>query len=133
MATVTIGSGIIAVVTGLITPPALVALVITGAFAILAFTIGVILLELNSAYNDLNVESHELINEADSCEKDLNTYTTTEEKTNITMNVTTFDGIPIIKQPPLSDWKNFTFIRMVDPQHGDLLPGPGLQFLYRTI
>ena len=46
------------------------------------------------------------------------------------MNVNTFNGIPIIKQPPLNGWKDFTFVRIEDPQHGDLLAGPGLQFLY---
>ena len=130
MATVILVSGFVALDTGFVSPPALSAELIIIVFAVLAFTISVILLELNSMYNDLSSESHELIADADSCETDLNTYTAAEEKTNIFMNITTFDGIPVIKQPPLNGWKNFTFIRIADPQHGDLLPGPGLQFLY---
>ena len=125
-----LGGVVVAFCTLFITPPAIVAESITVIFVVLTFTIGFILLELNSMYKDLNVESYGLIHAANSCETDLNTYTATSDKTNITMNVTTFNGIPIIKQPPISDWKNFTFIRMMDPSHGDLLPGPGLQFLY---
>ena len=130
IAIVMLGGVIEAIATGVITPPSWVGEFITIVFAVLAFTISVILLELNSMYKIISIESHELINATDSCETDLNTYTATEEKTNIFMNITTFNGIPIIKQPPLNGWKEFTFIRIVDPQHGDLLPGPGLQFLY---
>ena len=46
------------------------------------------------------------------------------------MNVTTFDGLPVIKQPPISGWRDFLFVRMENPKHGDLLPGQGLQLLY---
>lgn len=63
-------------------------------------------------------------------ENDLNTYTAIEAKSEMVMYVSTFNGIPIIKQPPITDWREFTFIRIENPQHGDLLPGPGLQFLY---
>jgi hypothetical protein len=125
-----VGGGIIVAVTGFITPPALTALVIAGSFAILTFTIGIILIELNSAYNKLNKEANTLITDANSCEADLNTYTATEPKNEIIMNITTFNGIPIIKQPPINGWKDYLFVRIVDPQYGDLLPGPGLQFLY---
>jgi hypothetical protein len=75
-------------------------------------------------------KGHNLLLDAKSAQADLNTYTLVEDKPNIPMNVTTFDGIPVIKQPPISDWKNLIFVRMDDPKHGDLLPGPGLQFLY---
>ena len=107
MAIVMLSGVIEAIATGVITPPSWVGEFITIVFVVLAFTISVILLELNSMYKIISIESHELINAADSCETDLNTYTATEEKTNIFMNITTFNGIPIIKQPPLSGWKEF--------------------------
>jgi len=130
MATVMVFGMIEATVTGLITPPSWVGEFITIVFAVLAFTISFILLELNSAYNKLNKEANTLITDATSCEADLNTYTVTEPKDEIIMNITTFNGIPIIKQPPINGWKDYLFVRIVDPQYGDLLPGPGLQFLY---
>lgn len=129
MVTIMIWGMIEAVVTGVITPPAWVGLFLAISFAVLTLTISFILVELNSAYKKVIVNADSLITDANSCEADLNTYTV-EEKENISMNITTFNGIPIIKQPPISGWKNFTFIRIEDPQHGDLLPGPGLQFLY---
>jgi hypothetical protein len=51
-------------------------------------------------------------------------------KNDLKMDINTFDGIPIIKHPPMSDWKEYTFVLVKKPDHGTVLPGPGLQFLY---
>lgn len=76
-------------------------------------------------------KANELNNTANLNEKDLTNYTKLEDK-NLTyqMNITTFDGIPIIKHPPINDWKEYQFILVKNPEHGTVLPGPGLQFLY---
>jgi hypothetical protein len=64
-------------------------------------------------------------------ENDLNTFIKTEAKNEtLHMDITTYNGLPFIKHPPIPGWREFTFIRVTDPQYGDLLPGPGLQFLY---
>jgi hypothetical protein len=75
-------------------------------------------------------KAKKLKNFANSNENDLNNYLVTEPKNEVVLDVSTFNGIPIIKQPPISNWRDFTFVCVKKPQHGDLLPGPGLQFLY---
>jgi hypothetical protein len=59
---------------------------------------------------------------------DLNRYTEILPETN--MNLTTYDGISIVKQPPIADWKEYEFLLIKNPQHGDVLSGPGIQFLF---
>jgi hypothetical protein len=63
-------------------------------------------------------------------QEDLNQYTEIGPNGMTKMNVTTFDGIPIVKHPPVDDWKNYQVIVVKNPDHGTLLMGPGLQFLY---
>jgi hypothetical protein len=63
-------------------------------------------------------------------QEDLNQYTEIGPNGMTKMNVNTFDGIPIVKHPPVDDWKNYQVIVVKNPDHGTLLMGPGLQFLY---
>ena len=97
--------------------------VLCGVMSIIAGTLYLTYLGLDGKFT-------ELYTSAKLNENDLNSYTVIAEKNKIEMNITTFDGLPVIKQPPVDDWKLLQFILVKGPEHGDLLPGPGLQFLY---
>ena len=128
---ITVVSGIIAIVFLGVTPPAWVAEVVMVSaisFGVFVSLVWAVSKEINNKYS---AKADKIREEIKSCEADLNTYTRTETKNEpLSMNVTTFNGIPIIKKPPISNWKELQFILIEKPQHGDLLPGPGLQFLY---
>lgn len=80
--------------------------------------------------NALKKEANDLSTLASFNQADLDTFTKIEERVPHNMDITTFDGIPVVKHPELSDWKDLQFRLVKSPEHGDLLPGPGLQFLY---
>ena len=111
-----------------ISAPIMIAFIVsTGIFALS----GVIATSLYLTYRKINDKAHNLKFNTILNQKDLNTYTKTEKNNkNPSMNITTFDGIPIIKKPPIPNWKELQFTLIEKPLHGDLLPGPGLQFLY---
>lgn len=69
-------------------------------------------------------------NSAKLDQKDLDQYTEIGPNGMTRMNVTTFDGVPIVKHPSMDDWKKYQTIVLKNPDHGTLLMGPGLQFLY---
>ena len=101
--------------------------VIAGVAAVIDY---IIIPLINKAAIRTDVKSDKLYDSAKANEGDLNTYTQIEPIIPLSMDITTFDGIFVIKHPPLSDWRDLQFIPVKNPQHGDLLPGRGLQFLY---
>lgn len=77
-------------------------MVSTGLFALS----GVIATSLYLTHKRTNSMANNLKFNTILNQDDLNTYTKTEEKNETpSMNVTTFDGIPIIKKPPIPNWK----------------------------
>ena len=128
---ITVVSGIIAIVFLGVTPPAWVAEVVMVSaisFEVFISLVWAVSKEINNKYS---AKANKIREEIKSCEADLNTYTKTETKNEpLSMNVTTFNGIPIIKHPSIPNWKELQFILIEKPLHGDLLSGPGLQFLY---
>lgn len=98
-------------------------LILCGVMSIIAGTLYLTYLGLNGKASDLEVS-------AKLNQDDLNSYTKIEEKNQYDMNITTFDGLPVIKQPPVDDWRVLQFILVKSSEHGVVLPGPGLQFLY---
>ena len=74
---------------------------------------------INSIYKNLNKK-------IEPEQRDLETYTQSKNEAN--MDVSTFDGVPIVKQP--LDWKNYESLDTPRAEHGDVLMGPGTQFLY---
>lgn len=72
-------------------------------------------------------EAAELETEAQLCLADLNHVASNQKQTE-TMDVNTFDGIPIVKSPP--NYKNYIGYLTKKPEHGTVLLGPGIQFLY---
>lgn len=61
-------------------------------------------------------------------QNDLNSYSDTKKNNEINMTVSTYDGVPIIKQPP--DWKSYESLYTPRAEHGDVIMGPNIQFLY---
>ncbi|UTB32883.1 MAG: Ig-like domain-containing protein [Methanobacterium sp. ERen5] len=61
-------------------------------------------------------------------ENDLCSYV--EEITQQSMNITALEGVPVINQTTIPDWKNYEFTLINNAAHGTVLPGPGIQFLY---
>lgn len=112
--------------------PPLAIPMIDGSISItlVGIILGSVSMVLLKVYDKFTNMANKLESSAGLNEKDLNTYTKIEEKIPYNMNITTFDGIPIVKQPPVNDWKELQFLLVKSPEHGDLLPGPGLQFLY---
>ncbi|WP_048190365.1 hypothetical protein [Methanobacterium sp. SMA-27] len=90
----------------------------------------IIIPTIDKTVHSLDDKSDQLYDSANANKCDLNTYTQIEPRIPYIMNITTFDGIFVVKHPPLSDWKELPFMLVKNPEHSDLLPGPGLQFLY---
>jgi hypothetical protein len=88
---------------------------------------GCVLYEISEYYNE---KADKLYAQIYSNQMDLDNFTKNGTQKHDTMNVTTFDSTPVVKRPPMSDWKDYQFILLEDPKHGTVLPGPGLQFLY---
>jgi hypothetical protein len=101
---------------------------VIAAYSILLDTI--IIPRIDKIIHSLYYKSDQLYDSAKANEGDLKTYTQIEPKIPLSMDITTFDGIFVVKHPPLDDWKELQFMLVKNPEHGDLLPGPGLQFLY---
>lgn len=89
--------------------------------------IGGILYGVSKSYED---SFDELVSQAKLNEKNIANYTKLEDKPVINMEVSTFEGIPIVKHPLIDNWKDLQAIIVEKPKYGDLLMGPGLQFLY---
>ena len=129
------GSGVVCMGVGLLStplPPLSASIFVLGGILTgTGFVCGMIGLGLYTIKEDYVKKANKLKNNADLNENDLNNYIQTEGKNEpLSMNITTFDGIPIIKHPSIPNWKELQFIPLEKPLHGDLLPGPGLQFLY---
>ena len=129
------GSGVVCMGVGLLSapiPPLSTPLfVLLGILTGTGFLCGMISLGLYTIKEDYVKKANKLKNNADLNENDLNNYIQTEKNNEpLSMNITTFDGIPIIKKPPIPNWKELQFTLIEKPLNGDLLPGPGLQFLY---
>ncbi len=118
-------------------------IIVSGAFSLiglsvaipLAAVLGIVALILGIAGGTLyglgeyyNGEANELLKMYNYAKEDLNQYTTDLNTTS--MNVSTFNGVPIVKKPDIKDWKQYQFTLTAGPKHGTVLPGPGLQFLY---
>jgi hypothetical protein len=98
---------------------------LTGTAGVVGI-IGGILYGIYKSYED---KANELENSANLNKQDLTNYTKLDERV-YNMNVSVFEGIPTIKKPPINNWKELQGIVVKNPHHGDLLLGPGLQFLY---
>ena len=96
-----------------------ICLVVASGAALVAMTLISVRAIINSIYKNLNKK-------IEPEQKDLDTYT--QSKNNANMDVSTFDGVPIVKQP--LDWKNYESLDTPRAEHGDVLMGPGIQFLY---
>jgi len=121
-------SGFIALITLVtIIPSKGLTLIVGGPLSSISGIIGA---ELYLSSNNLNDEAKGLEIVAANSQKDLNYYTCTDELKHLDMNVTTFEDIPIVKKPPVTNWKECTFLLVKKPEHGTVLPGPGIQFLY---
>ncbi|MGB9200366.1 hypothetical protein [Methanobacterium sp.] len=91
-------------------------------FTVVGFIIG---FSLYGIFHDL---ANSLKNKFKDNKEDLDRYTKPIKVTN--MDVDTYDGIPILNQTTIPDYKSYQFL-LIDPsEHGDVLPGPGIQFLY---
>ena len=112
-------------------PPAAPELIVWGGVIVaVGVGLGFVCITLLAIDNNINDNADKLENSAKFNQEDLNTYTYIEPRIPYNMNITTFDGIPVVKQPPVNDWRDLQFILVKSPEHGDLLSGPGLQFLY---
>ena len=124
------GSGVVCMGVGLLStplPPLSASIFVLGGILTgTGFVCGMIGLGLYTIKEDYVKKANKLKNNADLNENDLNNYIQTEGKNEpLSMNITTFDGIPIIKHPSIPNWKELQFIPLEKPLHGDLLPGYG--------
>ena len=122
LAVIVIVSGACSLVT---LPVAIPITAVLGTSALFLLIAGGILLGLADYYNGEVSTSTKMYDYANN---DLNQYTKNVNTTS--MNISTFNGVPIVKKPDLSDWKEYQFILIKKAEHGDVLPGPGIQFLY---
>jgi len=106
-------------------PVGFVILGVTGLIVAALMITGGIFNELYEMNKD---SANGLESYANDSQNDLNCYTKNLPKNS--MNVTTFNGIPIVNQTPIPNWKDYEFLLVDQPKHGDVLPGPGIQFLY---
>jgi hypothetical protein len=126
-----LGTTVFTGLAGFLSGPAFITVEIVALGLSVAAAVSIVVTwELYHNYNKINKKANDLATSANNNEADLTTYTKIEEKHETIMNITTFEGIPVIKQPPIIDWRNFQAIIIETPQHGELLMGPGLQFLY---
>jgi len=101
--------------------------IIAGIISVGPASIGGILLY----YGYSNIDKfNSLFFEVNAEQDDLNKYIQEGQCPNTNMYVDTFNGIPIIKHPPIGNWKEFIPIHLNGPEHGIVKYGPGLQFLY---
>lgn len=125
LATIEIVTLIITIATAGTTAGALVGTTITCV--ILGVTFGVL---ANIFYNleqtELNLA--DMYSNFAADQNDLNIYLKDLPRTK--MDISTFEATPLLKQPPLVDWKNYDPLLTEDARHGDVLFGPGIQFLY---
>lgn len=103
----------------------------SASLCVIGILLGIIDTHVFVAWINDNDMARMLNNQANEETLDLDYYTCTEEQNEpLIMDISTFEDIPILKQPPIADWKECTFILVKKPEHGTLLPGPGIQFLY---
>jgi hypothetical protein len=128
---IAIGVGSILFFTGVGTGPG-AALVVCGAilslWALKFFSPYVVMLGI--AYHSINGQADDLIEEANQKQADLDKWTNNTNINKDYMDIDTFKDIPTIKHPPMGDWKQLHPILIKKPEHGTVLFGPGLQFLY---
>lgn len=97
--------------------------VIASSFTVV---LGIVFGIVAICYKNLKNMAADEISKVNAAQNDLNTYI--KEEPSETMEVETFEGIPIVKQP--SGWKNYRTDFTPRAEHGDVLMGPDIQFLY---
>ena len=128
---IAIGVGSILFFTGVGTGPG-AALVVSGVilsgWALKFFSPYVVILGI--AYYAINGQADDLIAEANQKQADLDKWANNTNTKKDYMDIDTFTDIPTIKHPPMDNWKQLHPILIKKPEHGTVLFGPGLQFLY---
>ena len=95
-----------------------VCLVVAGVSAVVAMSLIGVRAILNSIHDSLS-------DKIKPAQTDLETY---YQSNNTDMDISAFDGVPIVEQP--FDWENYESLDTPRAQHGDVIMGPGIQFLY---
>lgn len=129
LAGIAVISAAVALTTTPIPPVSAPIWVMAGTLAGTAVVLGIISGILYGIYKSYEEKANELKESANLNKQDLTNYTKLDERV-YNMDVSVFEGIPTIKKSPIVDWKELQGMVMEKPCHGDLLLGPGLQFLY---
>jgi hypothetical protein len=135
-ASLTVIGGVLVVVgtglffTGIGTAAAPFVMIAGGVIALFGVGFYPYVLALGIAYATVNNQANSLLEEAKTKQADLDKWNENKPLKQDNMTLSTFTRKSIIKHPFMEDWKELHPILVKGPEHGKVLFGPGLQFLY---